>query len=153
MIDVWRVFKAKHRKDAFTGEGARLFGGRWNSIGVPMLYTAEHISLAMLEILVHTKDPIATTQYLKAPLQFDESSMVKTIRLDELPAGWDAEPPSSVSQSIGDAWARKKETPVLRVPSAVVPEEWNYIIDPSNLLAPITFGEVTPCRFDPRLDR
>jgi RES domain-containing protein len=119
---------------------------------VPVLHAAEHIFLAMLEILVHTKDPAATTKYLKAPLRFDEG-MLKTISLDELPAGWDADPPFSVSQLIGDAWALSNVSPVLRVPSAVVPEEWNYIIDPQKLSTAVAVGERHPCGFDPCLDK
>lgn len=152
MIEVWRVFKAKHSQDALTGEGARLYGGRWNSIGTPMIYTAEHLSLAMLEILVHTKIPAATTDYLKVPLQLDES-LVGTIRLDQLPSGWDANPPSAVSQSIGDEWSSTASTPVLRIPSAVVPEEWNYLLNPLHPDISFIPGEVTACRFDPRLAR
>jgi RES domain-containing protein len=126
LIEAWRIDRKSYRATAFTGEGARLYGGRWNSAGVPVIYTAEHKSLAMLEILVHLRK---VKDYELYSVKFDES-LVQELAIQNLPANWDVEPPTSDTQELGDSWVMSASSAVLSVPSVVVPEERNYILNP-----------------------
>jgi RES domain-containing protein len=139
---------------AFSGEGARIYGGRWNSKGVPVVYTAATRSLAMLEILVHLKNAGQINEsapYLLYPATFDEA-LVDELADARLPLDWDMEPPISGSRAIGDAFVAAAEQPILAVPSVVVPAERNYLLNPAHrLFGRITLGKPIPCRFDPRL--
>lgn len=150
-IRAWRLSKAKHASDAFTGEGARVNGGRWNSKGIPMVYTAEHISLAVLEILVGLEDPIVLPNYVLFRVEFEEE-LVEVLEHDALPGDWRASPPPLSAQAIGDDWAAGARSPVLCVPSAVIPSESNYLLNPQHPdFGEISVGEAAPFGFDPRL--
>ena len=107
MADVvgWRIVKEKHAKSAFSGEGARIFEGRWNSAGVRMVYCSEHVSLAALEILVHTQPVTIRDKFRVFRVSWDGKMMI-TIELKKLPKGWNAQPPSSSSKEVGDNWIR-----------------------------------------------
>ena len=113
-----------------------------------MVYTAEHRSLAMLEILVHLRKP---KDYELYSVKFDES-VVQELADQNLPRNWDVEPPTSDTQEIGDNWANSASSAVLSVPSAVVPEERNYILNPRHPdFEQIQIDGPFPCYFDPRL--
>lgn len=149
MGEAWRIVKAKHAATAFDGEGARRNGGRWTSIGVRVVYVSFTKSLAALEILVHLKLPV-TSKYVAIPLQFDDA-LVETFPFATLPNGWDAEPPSPVSQQIGDEWAKNTRSVLLALPS-IITRETNYIINPAHLdFGKIKIGKPEPFTFDPRL--
>ena len=151
MIEAFRITPLRDKDAAFAGEGARKYGGRWNSAGVPVVYAASHRSLAMLEILVHFRGKSSPPGYVIYPVRFDESQ-VERIALSRLPAGWDAEPVSVTSMAVGDAWVKAAAKPVLAVPSAVVPEEINYVLNPNHTaFGSIAIDDPSPCRFDPRL--
>jgi RES domain-containing protein len=145
----WRIVKAKHAATSFDGEGARLNGGRWNSVGVRVVYVSCSKSLAALETLVHLKLPV-TAKYVVIPLQFDDA-LVETFPTATLPAGWDAEPPSLASQQIGDAWVKATRSALLALPS-IITGETNYLINPAHPdFARIKIGKAEPFTFDPRL--
>jgi RES domain-containing protein len=154
LIQAWRITKTIDLKKAFSGEGSRLYGGRWNSKGIAVVYAAATRSLAILEILVHMRNAQQTVTpipYTLFPCSFDEH-LVEEIPPSRLPPEWDIEPPTDSTKSIGDAWVSAASSPVLSVPSFVVPEEGNYILNPSHaLFAQIQFGSPAPCKFDPRL--
>jgi RES domain-containing protein len=148
LIEAWRIDRSIYRATAFTGEGARLYGGRWNSQDVSVVYVAEHRSLAMLELLVHMRKP---KDYELYSVKFDES-LVQELAAENLPSNWDVEPPTTETQEIGDNWVLSATSAVLSVPSAVVPEERNYLLNPRHA----DFGQIkidgpVPCYFDPRL--
>jgi RES domain-containing protein len=126
-MEAWRITRTKKMVDAFSGEGARLFGGRWNSQGIRMVYAAGSQSLAILEVLAHLTETAPLNNYILHRIECDDS-LVQI--LSDLPGGWNSEPPTSVSQSIGDAWVQSATHPVLSVPSAIVPEERNYLLNP-----------------------
>ena len=128
MLGAWRIVKRKHRAHAFSGEGARLYGGRWNSPGVALVYTAGSQSLAALEILVHLEASDLLSHYLIFAVAFSED-LVDRIALP-LPKGWNAEPVPRKIRVLGDQWCRKAEKPVLAVPSALIPSEHNYLLNP-----------------------
>jgi RES domain-containing protein len=150
-ITAWRIFKKKHRASAFTGEGARRFGGRWNSKGVAVIYTSETVSLAVLEILVHLQAPRLLNAYLLASITFEES-LIKAFPLGKLPANWRKEPAPMSLQTIGDDWVASGAAAVLRVPSVIVPTESNYLLNPAHEdLRRCIWGKPRPFKFDPRL--
>ena len=93
----WRIVKAKHAATAFSGEGARLFEGRWNSSGVRIIYCSEHLSLAALEILVHTR-PVTIPDKFRAFRVVWNDALTISVKESQLPKGWNAEPPGPASK-------------------------------------------------------
>jgi RES domain-containing protein len=152
MIETFRIVKApQSARSAFSGSGARIYGGRWNSPGTAMVYTAGSISLAMLEMLVHLHKSQLFLRYLVFSVRFDEN-IVTTIDPRSLPRGWQSSPPPVAAQAVGDRWILQGSSPILRVPSAVVPDEWNYLINPVHpAFTKITIGRAKRVQFDGRL--
>lgn len=152
MIPAFRLCKTKFLASAFSGEGARLHGGRWNSPGLAVVYTSSSLSLATLEVLVHLEDPAAFARLFSwVPLELPEDA-VERIDPATLPDAWHADGANSASQSVGDAWLRSMRSPVLAVPSVVTPGEWNYLLNPAHRrFAEIQFGEARRFQPDPRL--
>jgi len=150
-MPTWRLVHEDYAATAFDGEGARITGSRWNSEGIPMVYTAGTLSLALLEIIVHleTKN---TLKYFKAiPISFSDL-LVKTIQPAALPLSWNKTPPSFITKTIGDEWVRQLASAVLCVPSAVVPNEQNYLINPRHPdFKKIEIGEQVDLPADPRI--
>jgi RES domain-containing protein len=151
MVSAWRITKRKHSRSAFTGEGARLYGGRWNSPGTAMIYTAESQSLAVLEILVHLDSPELLKKYVLFKVRIGKSYIVD-IDAALLPRNWRAEPAPGKVQKIGDEWVINATSAVLRVPSTLVPGESNFLLNPQHPDFPkLQFSEAIPFHFDPRL--
>ncbi|HMD96123.1 MAG TPA: RES family NAD+ phosphorylase [Terriglobia bacterium] len=151
---VWRICLRQHARQAFRGEGARLYGGRWNPPGLAIVYCAESLALACLEVLVHVDLEDLPNEL--AAVSCEIPSSVKALRLEvsDLPFNWREYPSPESLQLIGQEWFRRKEFGVLSVPSAVIPAERNYLLDP---LHP-DFGKVVvrqpePFSLDPRLWR
>ena len=130
MPTAWRVVKKKHQQNAFSGEGARLFGGRWNSPGQAVIYCAETLSGALLEILVHGNRQLLS-HYIVYRLKFPQR-VVSHVKIDQLPKQWRSSPPPNVLAEIGDDWYLHQRSAVLQVPSAVVPLENNYLLNPGH---------------------
>jgi RES domain-containing protein len=152
MIRAFRLCKTRHLATAFTGEGARLAGGRWNSPGLAMVYTSSSLSLATLEVMVHLEDPECFSKLFSwIPVEFPEDA-VETFELAQLPPSWLDDETSSSSRNIGDIWLRARRSLVLAVPSVVTPGEWNYLINPVHArFAELLIGRSQPFRPDPRL--
>lgn len=124
---VYRIAANLHSDD-LSGTGAKMFGGRWNSVGIPMLYSSEHISLSLLELLVHARG-----RYFNATLDLITIKIPDNIApaaLGTLKLHWEKDP--GYTQFIGDAFIRNNQNLLLRVPSAVVQQEFNYIINPQH---------------------
>jgi len=131
-ITAWRIVKAQNKKRAFDGEGARIAAGRWNKIGTSMIYTADSLALAALEIVVHLpKQELLKKIFSSIPVEFD-AGLVITLNAADIPKDWDSFPPPESTQNIGSAWALKKRSVVLKVPSTVIREEFNYLINPAH---------------------
>jgi RES domain-containing protein len=135
----WRIVKSARAATAFDGEGARLWGGRWNSPGLAVIYTAENVSLAALELLVHLQESALLARYSLLPATFP-AALVTALEAAELPARWHAYPAPPRLRELGDAWLRGLSSAVLAVPSAVVPAERNYLLNPAHP----DFRRVTP---------
>jgi RES domain-containing protein len=129
LISAWRITKQKHAKTAFKGEGARLYGGRWNSTGRLVVYTAESRALALAEILVHLESAGVLSRYVMFQVEIDES-YVADVDPGALPKNWRAEPAPKRLQTIGDDWLDSGTSAVLRVPSVIVNGEFNYLLNP-----------------------
>ena len=131
MQSAWRIVKLQHSKAAFSGEGARRFGGRWNSIGKLAIYLAEYQSTAALEVLVHHYPLMPQQKYHCFRVEWSEKLMEK-VDDSRLPKNWRANPPRCESQDLGDHWLENGTAPVLSVPSAIIPSERNFILNPSH---------------------
>ena len=114
-----------------------------------MVYTAESIALATLELLVRVNQRKHLNRYVRMSVRFSSEHVTVP---GSLPAGWDVHPYSSVSQSVGDEWVRSQRSLVLKVPSVVEPMESNYLINPLHPdYSELEIGEATPLRLDARL--
>lgn len=150
MAAAWRLTKTKYLPTAWDGEGAKKAGGRWNSPGVAVVYVSASLSLALVEILVHLSAEILPA-YSAVPVDFDES-LVTVVAPARLPREWKDNPPPPATQAIGDEWVANGTSAALRVPSVIVPGEWNFILNPAHRdFGRIRIGAPTPFPFDPRL--
>ncbi len=148
-VQVWRLVKERHIETAFDGEGARLYGGRWNSAGLPMVYTSASLALATLETLVHL-DPAGPVPRFVAFGVWVLPSQVETLPLDD-PAGV-TRYSLSHSRAIGDRWLKSGRCIGLWVPSAVVPFEQNLLLNPLHPdFERLELSDPIPFPFDPRL--
>jgi RES domain-containing protein len=152
ILEAWRLVKGKHVATAFSGEGAAKTGGRWNSRGVAVVYTSATRSLAALEALVHLNPPV-TFRYRIIGIQFDDG-LLETLVPAVLPSDWRTEPLPLSTRQIGDDWARSLRTAILAVPSVIIPDETNYVLNPTHpAFKEVSVGKPTPFAFDPRLLR
>jgi RES domain-containing protein len=152
-MKAWRITKQRHVRTAFSGEGARLYGGRWNSPGVPVVYVAESQSLAVLEVLVHLNAPALLEKYVFLEVDFDVS-LVLDLDRSSLPKNWQSDPVPEAIQAIGDRWVFSGDSAVLRVPSVLVPGESNFLLNPRHPdFGKIGISRPQAFRFDPRLAR
>jgi RES domain-containing protein len=125
----WRLVPAAQATSAFDGEGARLYGGRWNSVGVPMVYASQHLSLAALELRVHIEKTSMAIPYKCFAFHFDES-LLRRFPKERLPKAWREQPAPASLQVLGDAWAKQGESALLAVPSTIIESESNLLINP-----------------------
>lgn len=129
MPTAWRIVKRRHAGSAFDGEGARRYGGRWNSPGTAVVYSSETRALCLLEVLAGLRSVKPLHAYVLIPATF-EDSLVLPIQPANLPADWQENPPHPSTQQIGDTWVDQEESAILQVPSAIVPDEYNYLFNP-----------------------
>jgi RES domain-containing protein len=131
VIEAWRLLKRRFVEHAFDGEGARLYGGRWNSPGVPVIYCSATASLALLEVFANVQSAELAQAYVLISCSFD-ASLVESIDSRDLPRDWRRSPGSTDLQAIGDEWIRSARSVVLKVPSAIIEHESNYLINPGH---------------------
>ena len=151
MLTAWRLTDEEFADDAFGGEGARRSGGRWNSPGHWVVYTAATASLAVLEFMANVEDREQLAFVVLASCTFDES-LITHVNIDELPANWsDPEPPPELKM-IGDEWIHSERSAVLSVPSVIIEHERNYLLNPAHDdFRKIKLSPPKPFRFDFRL--
>ncbi|NBB86658.1 MAG: RES domain-containing protein [Bacteroidetes bacterium] len=148
---VWRITHARYRETAFSGAGARQYGGRFNSRGVPAVYTSESLALALVETLVGLTDVADLQHYLFFRADLPEHQLT-SVSPDDLPDAWDAHPPPQRTQALGDRWVTQRHSLVLRVPSVVVPYSYNYVLNPKHPAFPnVTIHETERLPVDPRI--
>jgi RES domain-containing protein len=126
---VYRISKCPYI-DNLSGEGASKYGGRWNSKGVAILYTASSAALAMLESVVHLSK-LSTPDFCLASIDVPVTK-IATIGPNNLPNDWRTNPPPDHLKKIGDQFIASGQSLVLRIPSVIMPTEFNYLINPSH---------------------
>ncbi|MCL6531415.1 RES domain protein [Meiothermus luteus] len=149
----WRIASRSYAHTAFTGEGAAKSPGRWNRLGVPVVYLAEHLSTGILEVLVHVDDRAHLTAFAAIEVEIPDPHVEE---LSELPPDWRQlpEPYPESTQALGLEWALSLRSLALRVPSAVVPVEFNLLLNPRHpAMREVRTGEPQPLFLDPRLLR
>jgi RES domain-containing protein len=153
MPRVWRLVKTRYAATAFDGEGARLYGGRWNSPGVRVVYGSGSVALAMLEVLVHLNASELLPSYSLVSADVPDD-LVEVLPAAARPASWRDSPPPAEAAAVGDAWVAAARSAALAVPSAIVEAERNYLLNPAH--ADFARVEVAPPErfvFDPRLTK
>jgi RES domain-containing protein len=150
-LRAYRICRSEHAASMWSGDGARRFGGRWNSRGVAVVYTAESRSLAALEQLVHLLPPRVLRGFVIAEIRFDARD-VRRVEPATLPRSWRDPVAPPQLRSLGDAWIASGRPLVLAVPSAVMSEEWNYLLNPAHGdFAALEKTPPTPLVLDARL--
>ena len=151
MIRAWRITHQRYTEKAFTGEGAYLYGGRWNNPGYRIVYLSNSIALATLEILVNGVQPAEINNYVHISVDMPEQ-LITVLEDDALPDDWKKDPIPESSKKIGESWVDTQKSLVLRVPSAVVVEEYNFLINPLHQDYPkLIIGSAKRYPFDERL--
>lgn len=147
---VYRLCRAAFK--ALDGEGARLYGGRWNSPGRSVVYTSTSLALAALEYLVHVEAETVPADLTALTIDVPDDVAQDEIAELALPRGWAHTVATPTCQALGDAWMLAGKSAVLRVPSAPVPEEWNLLINMQHPDARrCTVVRERPFVYDPRL--
>jgi RES domain-containing protein len=129
MITAFQVVKKKHASDAFTGEGSRRFGGRWNHKGVAGVYLADTLALAALEQFIHLGREGLHIPFVYFTIEIPDHVSVKVIEPGALPEDWRREPPPGSTKNLGTRWVRSKTSALLRVPAVILPIGFNYIVN------------------------
>ena len=148
---VYRLSKQSYIHD-LSGRGAEINGGRWNSKGVSVVYTAASRALAVLEVAVHTPLGIIPTDYFMATIELRDENNLVHIDIADLPLNWNSNPIIKATQLIGDKFAKINRHLVLQVPSATVPGDFNYLINPMHPdFKTVKIIKTEPFEFDMRL--
>jgi RES domain-containing protein len=131
-VPVWRIAveASTYAADDLSGAGAKSTGGRWNSLGTPMLYSAMNIALATIETVLHMRNGGLPFNRFLVRIDVPEAVWASRVVLSPLPGGWDAVPAGMTSRLAGDAWAASGRSALLLVPSVSVPDEFNVLINP-----------------------
>jgi len=147
---VYRLSKSKYSHD-LSGKGAERSGGRWNSKGAAMVYTSESRALCTTEIAVHTPLGNIPADYQIISIEIPDE-LIGVVEPDNLPLSWNSIPHSRVTQDIGDTFISDNVHLVLKVPSAVVKGDHNYLINPNHKdVNKVKILEVEGFNFDKRL--
>jgi RES domain-containing protein len=150
---VWRFCKARHAATAFSGEGARLYSGRWNPVGVAMVYTATSLALAALEFFVHLDPSVAPEDLVSTSAIIPGEVEIPRVDIELLPRNW-RETELSALQELGAAWVVARRSVALEVPSVVVAGDWNVLLNPAHPdFQNIVIDSPKPWSFDQRMFR
>ncbi|HEY3742216.1 MAG TPA: RES domain-containing protein [Bryobacteraceae bacterium] len=145
------IFRIGSRRyPANDGAGSAKFGGRWNHKGISVIYAAESRALCALEILANNRE--LANDYIAVPIEISDDVPRTILSVEEMPRGWNSSEHSSGTRDLGTAWVTANETAALVVPSAVLPRERNYLLNPQHPeFKRIVFHEPEPFYFDERL--
>lgn len=130
-MDVFRITKLKYNND-LSGKGAEIFGGRWNPIGIPALYTSESRSLAVLEVLAHTTKELMPTNYSLLTLRIPKTLIEKIKKIKSLPKDWNSLKVNEKTQQIGRINFEENNELGIIVPSSIISKEYNIILNPQH---------------------
>ncbi len=129
---VWRIVPKRRHSQAFTGEGARLYGGRWNPPGLRVVYTSATLSLAALEYFVHVSKETRPDDLVSISLEIPNDVRIECVAESKLPPKWRTYPAIDEVKEIGRKWIKNGASAVLSVPSVIIPQELNYLINPEH---------------------
>ena len=147
---VWRIATAAHA--AFDGEGARRYGSRWTPKGVAAVYTSATLSLAALERFVHTDPDLEPADLVAVAVDINDELPMLELDIAQLPANWREYPAPDPLDQLGGNWLAGARTAILAVPSAVIPHERNYAMNPAHAdFRRLVIGRPEPFSFDPRM--
>ncbi|UCH26096.1 MAG: RES domain-containing protein [Trueperaceae bacterium] len=145
----YRLVEARHAEGALSGEGAFVYGGRWNPPGYRLVYTAAHLSLAVLEVLVHTGDRVKLLDYYLIRLEIPAEHL-EMLSPHALPRNWPEQ--LETTRELGREWLAEARSLALVVPSVVIPEEENVLLNPAHpAMGEVEASAPEPFKFDPRL--
>ena len=151
-IKIWRLCRAVHAATAFSGEGARRFGGRWNSRGVPVVYTSTSLALAAIELFMHLEPSLAPDDLVAIAATLPDGEPARTVIPADLPPDWHGD--LARSRELGDEWIRSGSSLALQVPSVPIPPEWNVLINPAHpRFLELRIDAPQPFIFDARMFR
>jgi RES domain-containing protein len=128
----WRLLPRKHQRDAFSGEGARIAAGRWNARGTRAVYLSGSVSLAALETLLHAGRAALTMPFVIFRVEIPDDLEIESILADKLPNNWRQQPAPDSTRRLGSEWVARGAAVALRLPSVLVPEEYNLLLNPSH---------------------
>jgi len=152
VISIWRIDKKRHAASTFSGEGTALYGGRWNPQGVRVVYASQTLALAALEKLVHLEGVAGGISFVSFKIDVPVGVKIKHADLSQLPKNWRSVPAPTSTQDMGLNWAQKNESVLLRVPSTIIPSEYDYLINPLHSdFNSLKISKPSPFSFDPRL--
>ena len=153
MTRFWRICRSAYAAEAATGEGARLFGGRWNSRGVRVVYASTSLALAAIEVFVNLEPNLQPNDLVSIQGEIPDAIEISNLDLRILPAGW-RQARDETLQRFGDEWIAAKQTVALLVPSAAIRGGWNILLNPAHpQFANIKFHAPKPFAFDARMFR
>lgn len=151
-LRVWRLCREMYAAEAFSGEGARRFGGRWNSRGVPMVYTSTSLALAAIEMFVHLEPNLAPSDLVAIAATLPEAEPGRRVEITDLPPDWRSN--EAGPRRIGDEWISSGASLAMQVPSVPIPMEWNVLLHPRHpRLGELKIDAPQPFIFDPRMFR
>jgi RES domain-containing protein len=152
-MKVYRIEREKYLETTLSGIGASMSKGyRWNSFNTQLVYTAESRALATLEVSVHLdlSEDLPTDRYY-VEIEIPNDIIILEVSIEDLPPDWDAKPPTLTTQIIGDDFVFQNEAAILKVPSSIVPQEFNYLINPNHAdAARIKVSSKSRMKFDTR---
>jgi RES domain-containing protein len=150
---VYRLCRQAYAND-LSGYGAKISGGRWNSKGVAALYTSASRALCAIEIVVHVPAGIIPKDYFMVSISIPDNETIDILNPKNLPSTWNNNPISGSTQRIGNSFLAEQKALVLKVPSAIIKDEWNYIINPMHPgFKKVKIVNTEPFSFDTRLFR
>lgn len=148
---VFRLSKKKYSSE-FNGKGAARFGNRWNSKGTEIIYTSQSRALAMAEVAVHLTLATIPSDFVMLEIEIPNTITIQTLEEIGLPADWNGHPPGPHTQKIGDDFINSGKHCILKVPSAVVKGDFNFLLNPHHKdLKRIRIIEITDFPFDKRI--
>jgi RES domain-containing protein len=152
-VRLYRITKTQYIND-LSGEGSRLYGGRWNKAGDAMLYFSQNLSLSLLEIIVHVDYAQLPLDYSFLEVEIPDSNIKKIQSIDFIEPKWSTEKAVNQLQMLGSNWLKKKESLAMMVPSAVMNQENNIIVNPFHKdFEKLKIIRTDKMDFDPRLFR
>jgi RES domain-containing protein len=153
LLRFWRIARRRYAADAATGEGARLYGGRWNSRGARVVYASTSLALAAVETFVNLEPNLIPKDLVSIQGEIPDPLAIGKLDPRALPKGWRESRDESLRR-FGDRWIESGETPALLVPSAAIRGEWNVLLNPAHPNFPqIRFAKPERFAFDARMFR